>query len=97
MWMRLLLCTKDGTYAERLSSLFEREYGEKMEISVFSDIQYLQESEKSRSTDVVLFGEEFEKEAGTVSRNMSWVWAVLVEQIYEDGNDDIVRIDFNRL
>ena len=92
MWMRLLICTEDGTYAERLSSLFEREYGEKMEISVFSDIQYLQESEKCRSADVVLFGEEFEKEAATVSRNMSCVCAVLSGQIYEDGNDDIVRI-----
>ncbi len=92
MWMRLLICTKDVTYAERLSSLFEREYGEKMEISVFSDIRYFQESEKSRSTDVVLFGEEFEKEAVAVSRNMPWVWAVLAAQIYEDGNDDVVRI-----
>lgn len=92
MWLRLLICTKDVTYAERLTSFFEREYGEKMEISVFSDIQYLQESEKCRSADVVLFGEEFEKEAAMVSRNMPWVWAVLADQIYEDRNDDIVRI-----
>ena len=92
MWMRLLICTRDVTYAERLTSFFEREYGEKMEISVFSDVQYLQESEKCRSADVVLFGEEFEKEAVTISRDMSWMWAVLAGLIYGDGAGGIVRI-----
>lgn len=92
MWMRLLICTKDVIYAERLTSFFEREYGEKMEISFFSEVQFLKESEKCRNSDVVLFGEEFEKDAATVSRDMPWVWAVLAEQIYEEGNDDIVRI-----
>jgi len=92
MWMRLLICTKDVVYAERLTSFFEREYGEKMEVSFFSDIQYLQESGKCRTADVVLAGEEFEKETAAVSRNMPWVWAVLADQMYEGGNDETVRI-----
>ncbi|MCM1122689.1 MAG: hypothetical protein NC416_08900 [Eubacterium sp.] len=91
MWMRLLVCTKDVTYAKRLSALFEREYGEKMEISVFSDPQYLMESEKCRTADVVLFGGEFEQEAVTVSRNMSWVWAVLSELLYGNEEEAVVR------
>ncbi len=92
MWMRLLICTKDITYAERLTSFFEREYGEKIEISFFSDVQYLKDSEKCRNTDVVLLGEEFEKDAVTLSQSMSCVCAVLAAQIYDNGNDDIVRI-----
>lgn len=92
MWMRLLICTKDVIYAKRLTSFLEREYGEKMEISVFSDLPYLQESDKCRTADVVLFGEEFEKEAAAACRNMTWIWAVLADQIYEGGNSDVIRI-----
>lgn len=93
MWMRLLICSEDTAYAERLTSFFEREYGEKMEVSFFSDIQYLQESGKCQTADVVLFGEEFEKEAAALGRTMQWVWAVLAEQVYEGGDDEIVRIN----
>lgn len=91
MWMRLLICTKDVTYAKRLTAIFEREYGDKMEISVFSDPQYLMDSEKCKTADVVLFGEEFEQEAAMVSRNMSWVWAVLADLLYGNEDEEIVR------
>lgn len=91
MWMRLLICTKDKTYAQRLTAFWEREYGDKMEISVFSEPQYLKESEKSRTADIVLFGDEYLEEAISISRNVSWTWAVLTQQLYDDEQEGIFR------
>lgn len=92
MWMRLLICMKDKIYAQRLTAFWEREYGDKMEISVFSEPQYLQESEKSRTADIVLFGDEYVEEAVSISKNTPWTWAVLTQQIYEGEQDSVVRL-----
>lgn len=92
MWVRLVICTRDVAYSERFASFIEREYREKLEISVFSKPEYLAGSDKGRTADVVLFGEEFEPEAAEISQDMPWTWAVLTEQRYESSEDKTHRI-----
>ena len=92
MWIRLLLCTKDAVYTERLTAFFEKEYGDKLEISRFSNIEYLIESIEEHSADFILFGEEFEDEALSYANKLPCMWAVLMNQVYETENNSYVRI-----
>lgn len=92
MWIRLLLCTKDAVYAGRFIAFFEREYGDKLEISHFSDVEYLMESMEEHPADFILFGEEFEENALSYANKLSCTWAVLINQMYETDNDSFIRI-----
>ena len=92
MWIRLLLCTKDAVYAGRFIAFFEREYGDKLEISHFSDVEYLMESMEEHPADFILFGEEFEEKALSYANRLSCTWAVLMNQMYETEDDSFTRI-----
>lgn len=92
MWIRLILCTKDMVYAERLSAFFEREYGDKIELSLFSGVEYLLENLESHSADFILFGEELEQEAELHAGELPCMYAVLMKQMYETETDSVIRL-----
>lgn len=80
MWFRLLICTRDGNYAKRLSQFLDKKYGDKTDVNVFTEIRYLDDYIKTHTYDVILFGAEYEQE----SEDKRWACptAVLAEQIY---------------
>lgn len=82
MWIRLLLCTKDKTYRERLSDFLNRKYGDKVEVSKFGDLSQLLSSIKSKDADLILFGEELEKEAVSAMQEIPGTYAILMERLY---------------
>lgn len=90
MWFKLFICTTDTIYAKRLAGLLDRKYGDKTEVSIFSDIDHLSEYIGEHSVDILLFGEEFEKEASP--ERWSCPCAILVNQLYEDTEQGIKKI-----
>lgn len=93
MWIRLLLCTTDTTYRERLVAFLERKYGDKIEVTAFPDLPHLLDSIKSKDADLILFGEEMEDEILPAMKNLSCTYAVLMKQLYtSEGEDSVNRI-----
>lgn len=93
MWIKAVYCTKDVIYAERLIAFFDKEYGNKIELNTCDSIESLFDFLKNYQTDMVLFGEEFEKEAMSRSRDIPCTCAFMTEQFYESQSKELHRID----
>lgn len=58
MKMKLVICTADENYASRFIDYFNIHYGDKVELSQFTDYAFLVEYLKTKSADICLLGTE---------------------------------------
>lgn len=63
MKIQIALCTKDRMYAERFTTYFQKHYSDKFSWNIFSETSYLLRFLISNSVDLILFGEEMEKDS----------------------------------
>jgi len=87
MWVKLLIYTKDTVYAKRLADYLDKEYGDKTEIKVISDIE--QVVLYSQDADVILADEQYESEIteAVKKREIGCLCIYLVEKNYENQSD----------
>ena len=57
MSLRIAICVQNKAYAERLKKYWDKNYRDKLEVSVFSDFEYMAEYLKKYSADFVLLEE----------------------------------------
>lgn len=90
MWIRVLYCTEDLIYANRLAAYFDRIYGEKMEMNIVSSMFALQDYLQKNTVDVVLYGDEFGEVLPVAGRRVDYAWAVMGEEVYENQSDNVI-------
>ncbi len=90
MWIRVLYCTEDVVYADRLAAYLDRAYGEKMEMNTVSSVSALQDYLQKNTVDVVLYGDEFGEAFPTSRKRVGYAWAVMGEEIYENQPENVI-------
>ena len=60
MWIKVLLCISDQEYAGKMSNYFDKEYADKMEVNMFSDVDNMLNYLHNYGADIVLFDEAME-------------------------------------
>lgn len=91
MWVKVLYCTKDQEYAERLTAFFDAEYTNKIELNVCSSME--RAMQLLQGIDIFLLGEEFEDEIASRLRLIPCPVAVMVEQVYDNGANNMMQIE----
>lgn len=93
MWIKILYCTEDLTYAKSLAAYIDKAHGEKVEMNVLPSISELQDYLLQNTVDVVLYGSEFEDNFPVNQKRIGYTWAVMAENIYENTAGNIAWID----
>ena len=83
MKMKLVICTADENYASRFIDYFNVHYGEKMELSQFTDVGLLKEYAQTKNIDICLLGIEMIADGIDVEFGKS-VPVILTEERDED-------------
>lgn len=91
MWVKILYCTQDQDYAERLVAFFDVEYTNKVEINVCSSVE--RAIQLMKGIDVFLVGKEFENEIAGQLRKIPCPVVVMTEQIYDNGSGEMAQIE----
>lgn len=92
MWIKIVLCTTDNQYARKVDLLFDKEYADKAEINIFDNTQKMLDYVNKYGADLVLYGEELEKEARKIMLEMHCVCGFLVKQLYESNDSECIYI-----
>lgn len=91
MWVKVLYCTQDKEFAERLTAFFDMEYGNKIEFNICSTIE--RAMQLLQGIDILCVGKEYEKEIANQLRRISCPVVIMTEQIYDNGLSDMVQIE----
>lgn len=91
--IRLLLCTKDNEYVRRLSSYYNKEYRDRIEVNSVIDMEQAIAYIRSNDIDVALFDSIYEEimPQAVSDKKLACFCAVLADKIYE-SDDGIKRI-----
>lgn len=83
MWIKLLMYTTDIIYAKRLANYLDREYGDKTEVKIVSEMEQM--IIDSQDADIVIADEEFETEVMDACRRkkIDCPCVFLMEKTYE--------------
>lgn len=92
MWIKAVYCTKDLDYAKRLERFFDREYGNKIELSICSSMEAVFDIIGQYKIDILLFGDEFSQELLQHLKDFSCTCAFLTEQAHESAGDGFVQL-----
>lgn len=91
MWVRMLLCTDNEIYSQRFSEYLDKEFGDKAEINVVSDLQEVFSFMESNEVDIVVFDSHFEEDLKKSLKSIECLSIVLAENMYET-EDEIKRV-----
>lgn len=91
MWIKALYCTQDTEYARRLTTFFDNEYTNKLELNVCSSVERAMQLLKG--IDIFLLGKEFEAELKDKRKIIPCPIVIMTEQIYDDGLSDTMQIE----
>lgn len=89
MKMKLVICTTDENYASRFVDYFNVHYGDKIELSQFTDVTLLKEYVLSKNVDICLLGIEMIQEGIDIEMGKS-VPVILAEDREEDLDTKII-------
>lgn len=92
MLIKAVYCTKDITYAKRLSNYFDKEYGNKIELNICSSIEESLNFVHQYHVDIALFEEDFEAEARKRIKDIPCTCVFMAEQIFESDSNEFGRI-----
>ena len=86
MKMKLVICTADENYASRFIDYFNVHYGEKMELSQFTDVGFLAQFIREERPDLCLIDEYLmEQKEGVLGENSNYILLCNQrEALYED-------------
>lgn len=87
MWVRILLCTGNEIYAKRFSEYLDKEFGDKTEVNIVSDMQEVFSFMESNETDIALFDSNFEEELKKSLNRIECLGIVLAENMYETEDE----------
>lgn len=80
MSLRIAICVQNKTYADRLKKYWDKNYRDKLEVSVFSDFEYMAEYLKKYSADFVLLEELWKEKVESLEECPPY--ALLTKQEY---------------
>lgn len=92
MWIKVLLCISDQEYAGKMSNYFDKEYADKMEVNMFSDVDNMLNYLHNYGADIVLFDEAMEASIFSVKNQISCLCVKLVDRLYENEKKDYKQI-----
>ena len=93
MWIKVLLCIQEADYARRLSSFYNKEYRDKIEINIVENMEQAISFSKDNGIDIALFDSVYESAMinAVEKKEMACFCAILADRLYE-SNDNIIRI-----
>lgn len=91
MRIKIVLCTADNRYAQKLDYLFDKMYADKTEMNIFEDAHTMSEHIARYGADLALLGEELEG-AGEIMSGLRCVCGMLVDKLYVSGDAGTARI-----
>lgn len=80
MSLRIAICVQNKAYAERLKKYWDKNYRDKLEVSVFSNFEYMAEYLKKYSADFVLLEESWKENVESLKECPPY--ALLTKQEY---------------
>lgn len=83
MRMKLVICTTDENYASRFVDYFNVHYGDKIELSQFTDYSLVKEFVQTKNIDICLLGAEFVEDETNIEVGKA-VPIILTEEKDED-------------
>ena len=96
MSLRIAICVQNKTYADRLKKYWDKNYRDKLEVSVFSDFEYMAEYLKKYSADFVLLEELWKEKVESLEECPPYALLTKQTSVYKGYKQDKIEMRGDR-